>query len=221
MRAKGISYETGWVRGGTISRENFDPAVVERELRIIRDDLHCTAVRIMGGHPERLELAAACAARLGLEIWFSPYPLELTTDEMLALFADCAERAERLRRGGAEVVFVTGAELSLMGPGFLPGDSPDERVRSLTGSSRKRELIVELAVRLNEVLAKAVAVVRERFGGRVTYAAVPMERVDWAPSTSCPWTSTGPARSPTGSPTACAPWSPRASRTPRASRSRS
>ena len=47
MRGKGISYDTGWVRGGVNSRESFDPAVVARELRIIRDDLHCTAVRIM------------------------------------------------------------------------------------------------------------------------------------------------------------------------------
>ena len=48
---------------------------------------------------------------LGPEVWFSPYPLELTTGEMLSLFADCAERAEWLRRQGGEVVFVTGAEL--------------------------------------------------------------------------------------------------------------
>jgi hypothetical protein len=37
--------------------------------------------------------------------------------ELLSLFADCAERAERLRQRGAEVVFVTGAELSLMNNG--------------------------------------------------------------------------------------------------------
>jgi len=99
----GISYDTGY------AREPFDSEVVERELRIIRDDLHCNAVRVMGGDPERLELAATFAADLGLEVWFSPYPLELTADEVLSLFADCAERAERLRQRGAEVVFVTGA----------------------------------------------------------------------------------------------------------------
>ncbi len=48
----------------------------ERELRIIRDDLHRTAVRVTGGDPERIELAAAFALDLGLEVWFSPYPLE-------------------------------------------------------------------------------------------------------------------------------------------------
>jgi hypothetical protein len=57
MRGNGISYDTGFVRNGGSSREPFDPEVVRRELRIIRDDLHCNAVRIMGGNPERLELA--------------------------------------------------------------------------------------------------------------------------------------------------------------------
>lgn len=33
----------------------------------------------------------------------------------------------------------------------------------------------------HDFLAKAVSVVRERFGGRVTYASVPLEGVDWAP----------------------------------------
>ena len=180
MRAMGISYDTGFVRNGATSREPFDPEVVERELRIIRDDLHCNAVRLMGGDPERLELAATRAADLGLEVWFSPYPLELTTDGMLSLFADCAERAERLRRRGAEIVFVTGAELSLMSKGFLPGGTVDERLDQLLREpQRLRELIPQVAARVNEFLAKAAALVRERFGGRITYAAIQLERVDW------------------------------------------
>jgi hypothetical protein len=58
MRAKGITYDTGFVHRGVISRKRFDPEQVERELRIIRDDLHCTAVRVSGGDPGRIELAA-------------------------------------------------------------------------------------------------------------------------------------------------------------------
>jgi hypothetical protein len=134
----------------------------------------------MGGDPERLELAATYAADLGLEVWFSPYPLDLTTDELLSLFADCAERAERLRRRGAEVVFVTGAELSLMNRGFLPGDTLDERLELLNEPRRMRELVPEVAARVDQFLAKAVALVRERFGGKITYAAIQLERVDWA-----------------------------------------
>jgi hypothetical protein len=183
MRGKGISYDTGFVHNGVRSREPFDPEVVGRELQIIRDDLHCNAVRVIGGDPERLELAATCAAELGLEVWFSPYPLGLTTDEVLSLFADCAKRAERLRRRGAEVVFVAGAELSLMNHGFLPGDTLEERVGLLLRERhRLPELIPEVSARVNQVLAKATALVRKRFGGKVTYAAVPqLERVDWTP----------------------------------------
>ncbi|MEU7880567.1 hypothetical protein [Microbispora bryophytorum] len=181
MRAKGISYDTGFVYNGAIGHKLFDSEVVKRELRVIRDDLHCTAVRVMGGDPERMELAAAHAADLGLEVWFSPYPLELTADEMLSLFADCAARAERIRQRGAEVVFVAGAELSLMNKGFLPGDSTDERVELLRQPHRVREQIGEISVRVNDFLGRAVALIREHFGGKVTYASVPLERVDWAP----------------------------------------
>lgn len=179
MRAKGITYDTGFVRDGRNSREHFDPALAERELRIIRDDLHCNAVRVSGGDPDRLELTATLAADLGLEVWFSPYPLELTGEEMLALFADCAERAERLRRRGAEVVFVTGAELTLMNKGFLPGDSLAERVGLLSRPERPRGLITEAGRRVNAFLGDAVKLVRERFGGRITYAAVQLDNVDW------------------------------------------
>jgi hypothetical protein len=182
MRAKGITYDTGFVRDGAISRETFDPDVVKRELEIIHDDLHCTAVRVTGGDPGRLELAARCAADLGLEVWFSPYPVELTTDEMLALFADCAERAERLRQQGAEVVFVAGAELSLMDKGFLPGESIGERLELLLSQrDLMRERVGELSARVNDFLRDAVALVSERFGGKITYAAIQLERVDWSP----------------------------------------
>jgi hypothetical protein len=184
MRAKGITYDTGFTRNGAISRARFDPDVVRRELGIIGDDLHCNAVRVTGGDPERLELAATYAADLGLEVWFSPYPLELTADEMLALFADCAERAERLRQRGAEVVFVAGAELSLMDKGFLPGDTLEQRLEPLLNQrdrDRLRERVGEASARVNDFLGNAVAVVRERFGGKITYAAIPLERVDWAP----------------------------------------
>ncbi len=182
-RAKGISYDTGFVYNGAIAPERYDAEVIKRELRIIRDDLHCNAVRVIGGDPERLERAATYAAHLGLEVWFSPYPLELASEEMLSLFSDCAARAERLREQGAEVVFVTGAELSLMDHGFLPGDTFDERVGVLLHGEpdRRRERVVEAGARVNAFLGKAVALVRDRFGGRVTYAAVPLERVDWTP----------------------------------------
>jgi hypothetical protein len=180
MRARGMTYDTGFRYQGSSSRERFDPELVRRELAIIRDDLHCNAVQIVGGEPERLEFAARSAAELGLEVWFSPYPLELTAGELLELFADCAERAERLRAKGADVVFVTGVELSIMNRGFVEGDSVGERLAGLLADPDGRlERLAQVRARLDAFLRQAVATVRERFGGKVTYAAIPFEGVDW------------------------------------------
>lgn len=179
MRGNGINYDTGFINKVRSSRDPFDITVVKRELHIIRNDLHCTAVRVTGGDPERLEIAAGIAADVGLEVWFSPFTCDLTAEEMLDLLADCAERAERLRRQGAEVVLVTGAELSLLNKGFLPGDTLGDRLALLADPQRLRGLIAEVPARVNDFLGKAVAVVRERFGGRITYAAIQFEGVDW------------------------------------------
>jgi hypothetical protein len=182
MRAKGIAYDTGFQFHGESSRKHFDPEQVRRELTIIRDDLHCTAVHLIGGDPERLEVAARAAAGLGLEIWFSPYPLELTTGEIHALLLDCAVRAERLRAAGAEVVFVAGVELSLMNRGFIEGDTLEERLGRLFGDPASRPArIAEVRARLGEFLGTAVAAIREQFHGQVTYAAIPFEVADWEP----------------------------------------
>ncbi len=180
MRAKGINYDTGFFHKGTSSREPFDSAVVTRELEIIRDALHCNAVRVTGGDPERLEIAARIAAEAGLEVWFSPFTCDLTHGEMLDLLADCAGRAERLRRRGAVVVLVIGAEISLLNKGFLPGDTLGERMELLADPARLRGLMPQVPARVNAFFAEAVPLVRERFGGRITYAAMPFEGVDWA-----------------------------------------
>ncbi|MFC8538325.1 hypothetical protein ACFUJY_31050 [Streptomyces sp. NPDC057249] len=182
MRARGMTYDTGFVLHGRTSRQHFDLAAVRRELAIIRDDLHCDAVQIIGGDPDRLEQAASAAAALGLEVWFSPYPLELEPEQILTLFRDCAARAERLRQEGAAVVFVAGVELSVMNRGFLPGESPEERVGHLMSRPERRaEAIRGLGVRVNAFLGDAVAAVRERYRGTLTYAAIQFEQVDWAP----------------------------------------
>jgi hypothetical protein len=49
MDIKGVCYDIGRVYGGRfLTRPVFDPAATGRELQIIRDDLHCNAVRFQG-----------------------------------------------------------------------------------------------------------------------------------------------------------------------------
>jgi hypothetical protein len=181
MRVYGINYDVGFSSGGTTTHEPFDPDSVRREMRIIREDLHCDAVRITGADPNRLETAARHAAEAGLEVWYSPFTNGLTSDELLELLVDGAERAERLRRDGASVVFLIGSEISLFNAGFVPGDTHEERLRALTDSERRTATLPAVRARVNAFLARAVTAVRERFGGSVSYASLPFEGVDWTP----------------------------------------
>jgi hypothetical protein len=179
MRGNGINFDTGFLSAGATTREPFDPEVVRREMHVIRDDLHCTAVRITGGNPDRLEIAAAYAAEAGLEVWVCPFTNGLTQDALLELLADCAERAERLRQGGADVVFLTGAEVSLFTIGFFPGDTLDERLALIRDPIRVRAAIGDVRAGMKDFLRRAVDLVRARFRGKVSYASLPLEGVDW------------------------------------------
>jgi hypothetical protein len=182
MRGKGINYDTGFCPGGESSREQFDASVVRGEMRVIARDLHCTAVRISGGDPARLSTAGELAAAEGLEVWFAPFPCELDPGQLAPLFADCAERAEQLRRSGANVVLVTGCELTLFGAGFLPGGTVYERIQRLqNGGEQLYAAFATLPGKLNSFLAETAEAARSRFAGPLTYASGMWEPVDWDP----------------------------------------
>lgn len=180
MRGKGINYDTGFMPENH-SRPDFAPAVVEAEMRVIARELGCTAVRITGGDPARIDLAARAAAAEGLEVWFSPFPVEVPKAGLLDLFRDCAERAEQLRRDGAEVVLVIGCELTLFTPGYLPGMLFFDRIRRLARPGpRQLVAFARLPKRLNAFLAEAADTARRQFSGPLTYAAAAWEPVDWS-----------------------------------------
>jgi hypothetical protein len=72
MNRKGVCYDVGRVIAGENQRPDFDERIVARELEIIREDLHCTAVRICGQDVDRVVAAAEMALSAGLEAWLSP-----------------------------------------------------------------------------------------------------------------------------------------------------
>ncbi|GHJ17165.1 MULTISPECIES: hypothetical protein [unclassified Micromonospora] len=181
MRVFGMNYDTGFVSAGSTTHEPFDPATVRRDLRVIRDELHCDAVRITGGVQDRLELTARLAAETGLEVWYCPFTNGLDRAGLMAFLLDGAERAERLRREGASVVYLTGSEISMFTEGFLPGRDLTERLTLFTDPMRMREAVPVARAAVRDFFADAVPAVRERFGGPVGYASIPLEGVDWTP----------------------------------------
>src|SRR3954453_343777 len=98
MQRKGINYDTGIVSiGERLSRQSFEPGQVRREIEVSARDLHCTAIRISGRDPKRIALAAEYALEEGLVVWFSPFPTNMTAQELVPYFATAAKGAEEIR----------------------------------------------------------------------------------------------------------------------------
>jgi len=177
VRIKGVTYDVGRVLGDNW-RPLFEPEVVRRELTIIKDDLHCNAVRICGLEIARLEKAAELALALGLDAWLSPELWNKGPEPTLRYSVDAARMAEGLlRRWPGKVVLCIGSELTLFMRGILPGRSLLMRVRSM----RKNPSRAAGAPALTEYLTRATDEVRQVFSGPVTYASLVWESVDWSP----------------------------------------
>src|SRR5215472_3131125 len=134
MRRRGMIYDTGTVFSGpgykVPTRKKLDLATAERELQIVRDDLHCNAVRLVGSYPDRLARVTERALALGLEVWLSPTPLGRPPDETFRSFVAAAEQAERLRQQHPDrLVLVMGGELTLLMQGIVPGRDFADRAR--------------------------------------------------------------------------------------------
>lgn len=184
MNIKGINYDVGTsTTHGTLSRETFDPQIVRREIEIIRNDLHCNAIRISGQNIERLVLAADFATQQGLDVWFSPSLPDATEEETLNYLVECAGAAESVREQFPATVFVTGVELTAFMRGLLEGDTPMRRLSTLMNPLRLiKSTIVKGSFHknLNAFLSQVTARVRQRFDGRITYASGSWEEVDWS-----------------------------------------
>ena len=128
MKRRGMNYDVGSELGGFVSRPHFEREVVHRELEIIKQDLHCNAVRISGLDINRLMVTAEDALKQGLEVWLSPQMTEHGKPETLEYIMHCATAAERLRQSWPHLVFILGSELTLFMQGIIEGQTLFERL---------------------------------------------------------------------------------------------
>src|SRR6266516_1106444 len=178
MNRRGVCYDVGRVLMGQNWRPMLDAHEMHRELQIIKDDLHCNAVRICGQDIDRLVTAGQDALQQELEVWLSPELGDKNPDETLDYIADAAGRAEELRQQRpGQVVFSVGSELTLFMQGIVEGDTFFERLQNPSFWEQIRSGAHNAP--LDAFLAKANDAVRQVFKGSVTYASVPLETVDW------------------------------------------
>ena len=180
LKRKGICYDVGRVMMGNNWRPKFDLKVLHRELEIIKNDLHCNAVRICGLDVERLVTASEDALGQGLEVWLSPEMWDKSPEETLRYLTKAAAAAEPLRqRWPGKLIFSLGSELTLFMQGIVEGKNFLERMNNPSFWVNIRE--GKHNKLLNEFLAKANKAVRPVFHGQITYFSVPLETVDWVP----------------------------------------
>jgi hypothetical protein len=175
VRRKGVVYDVGCV-SGINWRPDYTPALVHRELEIIKAGLRCTAVKVRGRDIGRVMAAAEDALGQGLEVWLSPELWNRSPDATMRYIARAAAAAEELHtRWPGRVVFSVGTELTLFMRGIIAGRTSGRRMQSV------RQVLTAGTFNppLNAFLARAARAAREVFGGPVTYAALPFEHVDW------------------------------------------
>ncbi|WP_199552153.1 hypothetical protein [Streptomyces sp. N35] len=179
MELRGIDYDTGTAYSrGELTRTSWDPSAVRRDLRVIREELHCTTVCLFGSSVERLAQAADWALRLGLDVWLQPRRPTGPREGVLTQLVQAAKAAEELRlRHGDRITLVAGCEHSLFAQGILPGPTFTARLAVLQVMGRR--LHTRTTRRLNSLLARAASLCRTHFSGPLTYAAGFWEEVDW------------------------------------------
>lgn len=166
MDLRGISYAVD---------HDGDPG---RDLQVIRDELHCSAVLVYGSDVARLDGAARLALAAGLDVWYQPRLPDKPRRELLDHLARAAIAAEAIRaEHPGRVVFVAGCEHSLFTPGLIPGPHTFVRLKLLRFMPRLRPRVTR---KLDTLLAHAARIARAHFDGPVTYAAAFWEDVDWS-----------------------------------------
>lgn len=180
MKLKGVNYDVGRVLMGHLQRPTFDTRIVHRELEIIKNELHCNAVKIQGYDINWVMTAAADALEQGLEVWLAPELFEKSQEETFDYTVQAAAAAEMLRQQWPDLTLSIGTELTLFMQGIVEGDTLMERIGN--PAFRKNLFAGAYIGPLNDYLSRTNEAVRRVFHGSVTYASVArIETVDWRP----------------------------------------
>ncbi|MEU6350572.1 abortive phage infection protein [Streptomyces sp. NPDC047072] len=169
----GVVYTVG---AGETPGTAWSTARMRADVRAIRDELHADTLDVTGDGVERLTATAAEAAERGLHVWLQPTLGDVPERDILEHLAETGRFAERLRRQGASVEFSVGCEFWLFVPGIVPGADVFERIENLQKGTVDP---VRMQRRLDRFTAKAAAVGRSVFHGRLSYAAAQDDEVDW------------------------------------------
>jgi hypothetical protein len=150
----------------------------QSDLDVIRTQLHCTAVILIGMDITRLIAAGRYALEIGLDVWIEPHPVNMSHRKMLRNLEQTAIAVEQLRKEyPGRVTLIVGCEFSVHLNAGLPGGMEGIRLMMIRWRHYFRRRINR---NVNKLLAKAIVAARPNFHGPITYAAASWEEVDWS-----------------------------------------
>ena len=186
MKYKGITYDIGTEYSpNNLTRDSLSSEQVKFDMNAIKNELNCNSVKIYGKKPEKLLLAAELALHYGLNVWLSPRLINENTDNTLKYLKSIAIEFEKLRTAhpNQELVFIIGGELTIDMTSFVEGNTIHDRIKNLTKPLFfiKNTLGIKPKYQnlFNQFLKDAVALVRNNFSGKITYASAMWEKVEW------------------------------------------
>lgn len=188
MDWRGIVYDVGLGYGdGVYSVDTLNLDVVEYDMNIISNILRANAIRIEGEDITCLAAATRLAHKANLKVFFNPWMMNATADDVVAYMSEAAKTAEKLRNEGIDITFVTGCEFTLFNKGIFEGNSVTERLQSMMkigqysdDPEKIKAAMDDVGAKLNNVLSDITRAVRNHFKGDVIYSAGTWEPVDWS-----------------------------------------
>ncbi|KKQ28225.1 MAG: Abortive infection protein [Candidatus Magasanikbacteria bacterium GW2011_GWC2_37_14] len=192
---KGINYSTG-MKFHPEHKVDYEAinSETEKDLESIKE-MGCTSVRVYGDNSANLIKAAEIALQKDLKVWFSPRLINGNKEETLNLVVNMAQEAEKLRQKyGDKIVFVVGNELMLDSTAIFEEKGYADRI-----SRFKKFKALEMAKgylnflkmktsspdvqkfqeRVREFTRNLALAAKKEFKGKITYASLPDENVDW------------------------------------------
>lgn len=188
---KGINYNAGIEYAPSSPRAGkIDIDSLKKDLAIIKD-LGCNAIRMYGSHLDKLKLYSEEALKEGFELWISPRLINGNEKDTVSFVKESARLSEGLRKQYKNVVLMVGNELFMdsivifnapmifnraeylqkyIKYTFILKGKPDEKAEKFISESDKA---------LKAFLAKLAKGARKYFHGKITYASMPWEKVDW------------------------------------------
>lgn len=178
LKITGINYDVGtrylsWFN----TRDFLDYIIVERDFKVIKNELHCNSVTIYGEDISRLIETAKIALEVGLNVVIQPRLIDSNRSRLGAYITEISRQAEILRQQNQLVILNIGCEYSIFSSGIIPGINYSTRILSMILTFFLMKVYNK---KLNDLLKYLVEKSRNEFKGKILYSSGFWEKVDWS-----------------------------------------